>query len=82
MTLRLRRAIVQQAIHVVRHHLECLPPLPNTGDLYASIDDCIRETMGWTVSSVECGQDRLMKRILALHVEVRKLEEARGDSVP
>jgi len=75
MTGKTRFMVVQEAIDVLLRHLECLPVSATTERLRAGVFECIREAGQWSVSpSAEQASDVLMKRVLALHVEVTKLE--------
>jgi hypothetical protein len=75
MTLQARFLVVQDAIDVVLRHLECLPTSDRAELLRAWVQDCMRETEQWSVSPpTDREREGLMKRILALHVAVTKLE--------
>ena len=75
MLLKTRLAVVQEAIEVVLRHLERLPPSEKLDELRPLVRDCMREAKRWATSPpIDREQDVLMTRILALHVEVTKLE--------
>ena len=75
MLLKTRLTIVQEAIEVVLRRLERLPPSEKLDELRTLIRDCMQETTRWTIlPPIDREQDVLMTRILALHVEVTKLE--------
>lgn len=67
--------IIREAIEVVLRHLECLPPSDTREQLRVRLRDCAQETEMWSASSPTPRElDVLMKRVLALHVEVTKAE--------
>lgn len=68
-----RFMVVQEAIQVLVRHLGCLPPSEWTLDLRARVEECRREAEEWGAPS-DREQNGLMKRVLALHVDVTKLE--------
>jgi hypothetical protein len=69
--------VVQEAIDILLRHLECLPTSETTERLRAGVFECIREAGHWNASqSIDRAPDALMKRVLALHLEVTKLERA------
>jgi hypothetical protein len=75
MTLQARFLVVQEAIDVVLRHLECLPTSDRAELLRAWVQDCMRETEQWTASPpTDREREGLMKRLLALHVAVTKIE--------
>lgn len=77
MTQRTRFMVVQEAIDILLRHLECLPTSETTERLRAGVFECIREAGQWNASpSIDRAPDALMKRVLALHLEVTKLERA------
>jgi hypothetical protein len=75
MVRRTRLMVVEEAIDVLLLHLEGLPPSEGRELLRSGIDECILTLARWRPSP-PAGRDRdeLMKRVLALHVEVTKLE--------
>ncbi len=80
-----RFVVIREASEVVLRHLERLPPSDRRDQLCASVQECMQETEMWSVSSPTIRElDVLMKRVLALHIEVTKLEHhalvADGDS--
>jgi hypothetical protein len=67
--------VVQEAIDILLRHLECLPTSETTERLRAGVFECIRDAGQWSASpSADRSPDALMKRVLALHIEVTKLE--------
>jgi hypothetical protein len=67
--------VLQEAIDVLLRHLEWLPPSIEEKGLRAGVRECIREAGQWSaLQPTDRGPDALMKRVLALHVEVVKLE--------
>ncbi len=77
MMLQSRFVVVREAIAVVLRHLERLPPSDRTERLHAWLDDCRQEVEHWSDSPpTDREGETVMKRVLALHVEVTKLERA------
>jgi hypothetical protein len=69
--------VVREALAVVLRHLERLPPSDRTERLHAELDDCRQEVERWSASPRSDRKgETVMKRVLALHVEVTKLERA------
>ncbi len=67
--------LIREAIEVVLRDLECLPPPDMTEQLQARLQDCVQEAEMWSAAwPTRRELDVLMKRILALHVEVTQLE--------
>jgi hypothetical protein len=67
--------VVREATDVVLRHLASLPSSDRTGLLQAWVQDCLQEAEQWSASPPTRRElDLLMKRLLALHVEVTKLE--------
>jgi hypothetical protein len=70
-----RARIVREAIDVVLRRLEGVAPSDKTERLRAWAHECLQETDRWSASPPTTRErDTLMKRVLALHVEVTKLE--------
>jgi hypothetical protein len=70
-----RLVVVREAIQVILRHLQSLLPSEKTDELHAWAHDCRQEAEQWGASPpTDWEQDVLMKRILALHVAVTKLE--------
>jgi hypothetical protein len=70
-----RLQIVQAATDVVLRRLDGLPLSARTEQLRMGLGECLRDAERWSTSPpTPREQDVLMKRILALHVEVTKLE--------
>jgi hypothetical protein len=70
-----RFMVVQEAIQVLVRHLGCLPPSDRTLDLRARVEECRREAEEWpALPPSDREQNGLMKRVLALHIDVTKLE--------
>ena len=73
--MRERFIVVREAIDVVVRHLEALPPSDGREQLRAGIRECLQESQQWDVlSPTDRERDGLMKRLLAVHVGVTKLE--------
>jgi hypothetical protein len=73
--MRERFIVVREAIDVVLRHLEALPPSDRREQLRAGIRECLQESQQWDVlSPTDRERDGLMKRLLAVHVGVTKLE--------
>jgi hypothetical protein len=67
--------IIREAIDVVLRHLKSVPPSDRTTQLQARLQDCVQETQMWSAAwPTRRELDALMKRLLALHVEVTTLE--------
>jgi hypothetical protein len=78
--------VIREAIDVVLRHLESVPPSDRTTQLQARLRDCAQETEMWSATwPTRRELDALTKRILALHVEVTKLEShallANGEAI-
>jgi hypothetical protein len=67
--------IVREAIDVVLRRLERLSPSDKAEQLHVWVQECLDETDQWNASP-PTPRDRevLMKRLLALHVALTKLE--------
>jgi hypothetical protein len=73
---------VRKAIAVVLRHLESLPPSDGKQQLRGLVQDCLREADGWaTTRPADREREALMKRLLALHVAVTRLEREREVAV-
>jgi hypothetical protein len=72
-------ALVIDAANVILKHLGQIPDGAEARALRARALDCIQEVAAWRSAkpSVET-REAMMKRVLALHVEVKRLSE-RGD---
>ena len=86
MTLQSRFLAVSEAIDVVLRHLEALPRSDRTEQLQAWVLECLVQAEQWSASPpTDREREGLMKRVLALHVAVTKLERdaslAPGDGV-
>ncbi len=67
--------IVRDATEVVRRHLGALPPSREREELYERLRDCAHETERWGILPARARDiDALMKRLLAVHVGVTRLE--------
>jgi hypothetical protein len=75
------RRLIRQAIEIVLRRLSVLSPSPPVEELRARAQEYSRRVDGWTTAApppVE-ERERLMKSVLALHVDAAKLEaKARG----
>lgn len=77
-----RFEVVRQAIDVLFRRLERVPLSDGTAELRARVRDCMRKAGEWTASPPpDRERDELMKRVLALHVELAKLER-NGAQIP
>jgi hypothetical protein len=67
--------VIREAIEVILRHLESVPPSDWAVQLQARLQDCVQETEMWAAAWPTARElDALMKRLLALHVEVTTLE--------
>jgi hypothetical protein len=67
--------LVRDAIKVVQRRLAAPPPSPEVEELRARAEVYRLEAEAWKVSSPTAEErERLMKRVLSLHVEVAKLD--------
>jgi hypothetical protein len=78
--------VIRDAIEVVLRHVECLPPSDRATQLQARLKDLAQEMEMWSAAwPTRPEVDALMKRVLALHVEVTTLERqapvAEGEAV-
>ena len=74
---RTRFMVVHEAIDVLLLHLEGLPPSEERELLRSRIDECILKLAQWRASPpTDRDRDELMKRVLALHMEVTRLERS------
>jgi hypothetical protein len=75
MMLQSRFVVVREAIDVVLRHLERLPLSGRTEQIHAWLDECLQEVDQWSASPpTDREGEGLMKRVLALHVAVTKME--------
>jgi hypothetical protein len=71
-----RNMVVHDAIEVVRRHLSDLPCSEQREQLDAKLQDCAREAEQWSVAPpMRRELDALMARLLAVYVDVTKLEQ-------
>jgi hypothetical protein len=74
-----RRSAVKNAIDEVLRRLSALPTSPGVEAVRAKAEGYLRETDSWTASQpVALEKERLMKRVLKLHVDVAELERGRS----
>jgi hypothetical protein len=74
-----RLSLVRDAIELVVQRLSTLPPSPKVDALQTKADGYLREADGWKVSPQTTEErDRLMKRVLKLHIEVVELAREVG----
>lgn len=73
--------VVQQAVAVILRRLDQLPPSNKAQRLRGWAEDCVRETEGAGVAPSARQRDAVMKSVLALHVEVTRLERAASIAV-
>ncbi|MGO9839244.1 MAG: hypothetical protein ACLP1X_34110 [Polyangiaceae bacterium] len=77
MSINTQFVVIREAVEVVLRHLECLPPSDAREQLRSRIQDCAQDAEMWSASwPTPREMDVLMKRVLALHVEVTKVERA------
>jgi hypothetical protein len=70
-----RLVVIQESIDVVLRHLAVLPLSDRREQLHAWDHECLEETEQWSAAPPtdrEC--EGLMKRVLAVHIGVTKLE--------
>jgi hypothetical protein len=69
--------VIREAIDVVLRHLEALPLSDMTEQLRMRVQDCAHDAEMWSAAwPTPREMDVLMKRVLALHVEVTKVERS------
>jgi hypothetical protein len=68
-------ALIRDATEIVMQRLSALPASPQLEELRLRCDDYLQQAQGWLhkAPTVE-ERERVMKRVLGLHVEVAKLE--------
>jgi hypothetical protein len=72
-----RRSVAKAAIDNIMHRLSALPSSPTVEALRAQAAEYLKETDAWASSQpAEEEKERLMKRVLKLHVAVAKQERA------
>lgn len=77
-----RVALVQDAVVVVLRRMDALPQGTVLGRLRLGAARCLREAHEWTVTPPIAEEvERVMKRALALHLAVTKLEKDHQASV-
>jgi hypothetical protein len=70
-----RFVVVREATVVLLRHADSLPPSDETEELRARIQDCVRAVEQWSsLPPTNRDHDMIVRRLLALHVEVTKLE--------
>ncbi len=70
-----RIMVVREAIDALLRHLDCLPTSERAELLRAWLGDCARDAEQSSASlRSDRERDEFMKRVLALYIEVRKLE--------
>jgi hypothetical protein len=68
-------SIVNDAIDAVVRCLSGLPPSSDVDELRGRAEECLRVLDGWKVSAPTTEErNKLLNRVLRLHVEVAKLE--------
>jgi hypothetical protein len=73
-----RLTLVRHAIEVVLRRLSLVPPSPAVDELRLKAGDCLQQAQGWQCGKPTTEQwEALMKRVLALHIELAKLERQR-----
>jgi hypothetical protein len=74
-----RLTLVLDAIDVVLHRLSVLEPSHEVEDLRLKAGDCLHQLDGWQYSEPTTEQrEALMKRVLALHTVLAKIERETG----
>jgi len=74
-----RLALVRDAIEVVLRRLSTLPPSPEVEELRLRAEDCLQQANGWAHQAPTVEQrEAVMKRALALHSAVARLERSKG----
>jgi hypothetical protein len=74
-----RRSAVKDSIDDIVRRLSALPSSQDTDALRARADEYLREQDAWSPSRPSpMEKERLMKRVLALHLDVAKLERKRS----
>jgi hypothetical protein len=68
--------VVRQAVAVILRRLEHLPQTDKTECLRGWAEDCVRGTEAGAAAPSYQERDAIMKSVLALHLEVTKLERA------
>jgi hypothetical protein len=72
-----RRSVAKAAIDNIMHRLSALPSSPAVQALRAQAEGYLKETDAWTSSRpAEEEKERLMKRVLKLHVALAKQEKS------
>jgi hypothetical protein len=67
--------VVRDAANVVLRRLQSLPPSDEKSRLYARARDCAQQVEEWaSLPPTTRDRDALMTRLLAVHVEVARLE--------
>jgi multidrug resistance efflux pump len=75
MTLQSRFSVVSEAIDEVLRRLQALPQSDRREQLHAWVLECLEQAERWSEASrTDREREGLMKRVLALHVAVAKLE--------
>jgi hypothetical protein len=70
-----RFLVAREAIEIVLLHLDCLGPTDETEQLRGEVEELLCETETWRGSPpTDRDRDGLMKRVLALYVDVMELE--------
>jgi hypothetical protein len=70
-----RMTVVRSAIEVVLRRLDCLPLSDEASLVRGRLQDCTAEAERWSTSPpLDRARDELMRRVLAVHVEVVTLE--------
>jgi vacuolar-type H+-ATPase subunit E/Vma4 len=74
-----RLSITRDAVEIVLRRLSSMATSPEVEDLRARAQECLQKVEGWKVAAPTAEErDRLMKRILNLHVEVASMERQAG----
>jgi len=74
-----RRSAVKDSIDDIVRRLKALPSSPEAEALRARAEEYLAEQAAWSPSRPGPQEkERLMKRVLALHLDVAKLERKKG----
>lgn len=72
-----RRSAVQDALQEVLRRTAPLPASPERDAIRNKAEEYLRERAGWSASSpAPAEKEQMMKRVLALHLEIAKIERS------
>lgn len=76
-----RRSTVKEAIVDVLRHLDAVPSSPEASGLRAVAEEFLLEAGAWSATDPPAREkERLMRRVLELHLQVAKLERGGAGS--